>query len=108
MKTSSYIEKKNELRRRVIALLTREEIDYLDKLGKDAWFSYGRKLTHTKIISFIIDVLMRLGVDCHGVKSSRDLEEKVKNAIARVLISESLVIKTNGKKEAPMTIQKSQ
>ena len=84
------LKEKEELRQRVIALLTREQIDFLDKLGKDARFSTGKKLTHTKIISYLIDILMRLGVDGKALKTSYDLEEKIKNSIVKSLISKSL------------------
>ena len=72
IKTNSKSQNQKELRQRVIALLTREEIEFLDKLGMDALFSRSNKLTRTKLISYIIDILIRLGIDGKGIKTSDD------------------------------------
>ena len=37
-----------------VTSLTREQIDYLDKLGKDAHFEYGRKLSRARILSELV------------------------------------------------------
>ena len=46
---------KSKAKRRVIALLSREEMDFIDKIGKDALFSTGSKLTRVDIIAALID-----------------------------------------------------
>lgn len=83
--------KEIDLRQRVIALLTREQIEYLDKIGNDARFSTGKKITHIKIVSALVDLLMHLGVDGKGLRDSADLEEKIKNGIIKTLISNALL-----------------
>ncbi len=80
----------NEMRQRVIALLTREQLDFLDKLGKDAFFTTGHKLTHTKIVSYSLDLLISLGLDGKNIKSYEDLENKAKEAIMKKIIASSL------------------
>jgi hypothetical protein len=102
IKTTSKSQNQKELRQRVIALLTRREIEFLDKLGMDALFSRGSKLTRTKLISHIIDILIRLGIDGKGVKSSYDLEEKIKNVIIKNLVTQPLLTHEKPiKKEEP-------
>lgn len=45
-----------------VTFLNRQEIDYLDKLGKDYYFKYGSKLSRAKILSELVKLLMHLGV----------------------------------------------
>ncbi|MBI4436919.1 MAG: hypothetical protein HY590_05890 [Candidatus Omnitrophica bacterium] len=62
---------------RVIALLNREQVDFLDKLGKDALFTTGAKLSRTKIIYTMVNALRALGVTGDGVRSKEELEQKI-------------------------------
>ncbi len=62
---------------RVIASLNREQIDFLDKIGKDALFSSGVKLSRTHILSAMVNVLKRLEVTGEGVNSSEQFEQRV-------------------------------
>jgi len=66
---------------RVIALLGRDQVDFLDKISKDALFSTGSKLSRTKIISAMVDVLKDLHVSGRGVKTSDELERKILEAM---------------------------
>ena len=62
---------------RVIASLNREQLDFLDKIGKDALFSSGVKLSRTEILSAMVNVLKRLPLSGEGVHSGRQFEEQV-------------------------------
>ena len=62
---------------RVIALLNREQVDFLDELGKDALFSTGAKLSRTKIIYAMVNALRSLGLTGQGVRSKEELEQKI-------------------------------
>ena len=62
---------------RVIALLNREQVDFLDEVGKDALFSTGAKLSRTKIIYAMVNALRSLGVRGQGVRSKEELEQKI-------------------------------
>ena len=62
---------------RVIALLNREQVDFLDELGKDALFSTGAKLSRTKIIYAMVNALHSLGITGQGVRSKEELEQKI-------------------------------
>jgi hypothetical protein len=62
---------------RIVAFLTREEIDFIDSLAKDALFSTGHKLSRTDIIRAIIDTLKAVNIDGNGVYNKLDLEKKL-------------------------------
>ena len=62
---------------RVIALLNREQVDFLDKVGKDALFTTGAKLSRTKIIYAMVNALRSLGLTGDSVRSKEELEQKI-------------------------------
>jgi hypothetical protein len=62
---------------RIVAFLTREEIDFIDSLSKDALFSTGRRLSRTDIVRAMIDAIRAREVDGNGVSSKSDLEQKL-------------------------------
>ena len=47
---------------RVITALGREEMDFLDKIGKDALFTTGHKLSYNEILRALIDFAMEAGI----------------------------------------------
>jgi len=59
---------------RVVTFLTREEIDFLDKLGKDALFSSGLKLSRTRIIEDMVELLSKTQLSCMSIKTDEELE----------------------------------
>lgn len=69
---------------RVITFLTREELDFLDKVGKDALFSAGTKLSRSKIISAIVNAIRKLGLDGCGLSSKGELERRIIKAMKNV------------------------
>lgn len=68
---------------RVVTFLNRDEVDYLDKLGKDALFSSGMKLSRAKIIAWLIDFIEELQLSGKDIKSEKDLENKILEGIKR-------------------------
>ncbi|MFH1338738.1 MAG: hypothetical protein ABIH40_02705 [Candidatus Omnitrophota bacterium] len=62
---------------RVVTFLKRDEVDFLDKLGKDALFSTGLKLSRAKLIAWLIDFAERLRINGRGIKSENDLEKQI-------------------------------
>lgn len=62
---------------RVIASLNREQIDVLDKIGKDALFSSGVKLSRTEILAAMVNVLRRLNLTGEGIHSPEQFEQRV-------------------------------
>lgn len=59
---------------RVITMLGREEIDYLDKVGKDALFSTGHKLSYNEILRGLIDYAKEVNVSGENIKSATELK----------------------------------
>ena len=78
-------DKNAQLRQRVVTLLTRQQVDFLDKIGKDMLFFVGKKLSRGKIISLLVDILLEYKdrIDMKGVKDPKDLKEKVLEAIKK-------------------------
>ena len=69
--------KTNERLQRVIALLNREDIDYLDNIGKDSLFTKGTKLSRIKIIRAMIEAMKKLDITGKGIGSEEDLKEEI-------------------------------
>lgn len=62
---------------RVVTFLNRDEVDFLDKLGKDALFSTGIKLSRARIISWLVDFIEKLNVDGKYITSEENFENKI-------------------------------
>ena len=66
---------------RVIAALNREQVDYLDKIGKDAQFSSVIKLSRTQILAAMVNALKRLNLTGEGVTTAEQFEQRIVNAM---------------------------
>ena len=62
---------------RVIAIMNREEIDYLDKIGKDSLFTTGNKLSRIKILRAMVDSMKELRIDGKNIKNEEDLKNEI-------------------------------
>jgi len=62
---------------RVVTFLDRTQVDYLDKMGKDALFSTGVKFPRTRVISALIDLLRKMNVSGEGLRTDLDLEQRL-------------------------------
>lgn len=65
------------MRHRVITMLDRRELEFLDKLGKDSMFSTGHKLSYSEILKWLIDFIMEIGLTGENVNSKDKLEEMI-------------------------------
>ena len=70
-------DKQNERTGRIVAFLTRAEVDFIDSLAKDALFSTGHKLSRTDIIRAMIDAITIKYVDGKGISSKSGLERRL-------------------------------
>lgn len=77
-------DQKQELYQRVIAFLNREQVDFMDKIGKDALFSKGTKLSRSKIISSLVDLMTELDINGEGISSLEELKQRIKEKIRPV------------------------
>src|SRR3989338_1296266 len=66
---------------RVIASLNRQQGDFLDKIGKDAQFSSGLKLSRTDILAAMVNALKRLDLTGDGVRTAEQFEQRIVDAI---------------------------
>jgi hypothetical protein len=66
---------------RVITMLCRSEVDFLDKLGKDALFTTGHKLSYNEILRGLIDFAMELRVSGEKIRSADELKESLLHLI---------------------------
>jgi len=73
--------KRNGIKRRVIALVDREEMEFLEKLSMDSLFSTGRKLTKIDVIGALIDAAMQLKINAHDIHSKKELVEKIVSVV---------------------------
>jgi len=62
---------------KVVALLNREETDFLDKLGKDSLFSTGHKLSYNDILKTMVDFAMDAGLKGEDIGSPEILKAKI-------------------------------
>ncbi|MEW6100839.1 MAG: hypothetical protein AB1481_00900 [Candidatus Omnitrophota bacterium] len=67
-----------EKNQRVVTFLSRDEVDFLDKMGKDALFSTGTKLSRAKILAWLVDFIEALRIGGEGIKTEKDLENRIK------------------------------
>jgi len=74
-----------EKNQRVVTFLNRDEVDFLDKLGKDALFSTGLKLSRAKLIAWLVDFMKGLNLKVEGIKSEREFEKRIKEVFGRNL-----------------------
>ena len=70
-----------QIQQRVIVFLNREQVDFLDKLGKDTLFAGKKKLPRTKIIAGLVNLLIDLDINGKDISCLDDLKRKIKEKI---------------------------
>ena len=81
---------------RVIASLNREQVDYIDKLGKDAQFSSGIKLSRTQILAAMVNALKRLNLTGEGISNAEQFEQRIVDAMMHKAMHKAKGGKRNG------------
>ena len=97
------MKKNKELYQRVIAFLNREQVDLLDRIGKDALFSKGVKLSRAKIIYCLVDLMKELNINGEGICSLNELKQRIKEKIGSSWPSPSEIINFKEKQLKPTT-----
>lgn len=72
-----------EKKERVVTFLNRQELDFLDKLGKDALFSCGLKISRAKVIEWMVDFIQKLNLSGENIRSEKDFESRVMDILKR-------------------------
>jgi len=67
-----------EFRHRIIAVVDRQELEFLDKVGRDALYSTGHKLSYNEIVRGLIDFMLEIGLSGDNIKSRNALRDKLK------------------------------
>ena len=70
---------------KVITSLDRTEMDFLDKMGKDALFSIGHRLSYSVILKGLVDFAIEIGLSGKDVGSVEALKEKLLREIEEKL-----------------------
>ena len=70
---------------RVVTFLDRDQVDWLDRIGKDALFSTGAKFPRTRIIAGLIDFLQWTNVSGDGVRTGRDFQDRLVAACRKAM-----------------------
>jgi len=69
---------------RVVTFMTRQELEFLDKLEKDMMFSTGKHIPRSQIIQDLAELLSRSGMDAVGIKDDSALEKRMLEALAKM------------------------
>jgi hypothetical protein len=81
-------ENKDIARHRVITMLERKEVEFLDKLNKDAMFSTGHRFAYSEILKGLVDLAMETGVSGEKVSSTEAFKEKLLQQIRQLMQEE--------------------
>ena len=63
--------------------MTENQIKFLDELGMEAKRTGGYKLAKTVIIRACLEVLKKLNINLQGVKTEKDLTERILEAVKK-------------------------
>lgn len=74
---------------RVVTFLSREQLDFLDKMEKDMLFTSGKYISRSQIIQDLAELLSRTGLDASGIKSNEELQNKIFEAIVKMKAEQS-------------------
>ena len=76
------------LEHRVITMLDRKEMDFLDKLAKDALFSTGRKMSHSETLKWLVDFAIDMQMTGEKIHSVVDFKEKLMDKMKERILRE--------------------
>lgn len=70
----------NGAKARLLVLISRQEMDFIDGISKDAMFSTGRKLSRTDVVAAILDAAASLAITGKNIHSKEELREYILEA----------------------------
>lgn len=89
---------------RVVVNLTREELEFIDSIGRDALFTTGKRLTNNKIIRAFINVMKEIKIKGDGLYSACELKNRV---LIKLRIRKEKRMHPRLKKQATLSWRKS-
>jgi len=69
---------------RVVTFLNRQELEFLDKMERDMMFSGSARISRSKILEDLVDVLSRTQISASGIKDNQELEARIIAAIRQM------------------------
>jgi len=81
----------NNHKARLVAMIHRDGMDFIDRIGKDALFTTGKKLSRREVVSAILKAVAQLPINGKNVHSENELREYI------VKIMEEKTNETEGK-----------
>lgn len=93
----------NKKLHRVIAIMDRDEIDYLDKIGKDSLFTSGTKLSRIKILRAMVDAMKELKIDGKNIRNETGLKNEILKKVSSYIKDALILILTLGLLTMPVT-----
>ena len=76
--------KKDVNTHRVVTFLTRQELEFLDKLEKDVIFSTGMHISRSQILQDLAELLAKTNMNAIGIRDDQELKAKMAQAIAGI------------------------
>jgi len=68
----------NNQKARLVAMISRHDIDFIDRISKDAQFSTGHKLSRNDVVSAILDAAASLPITGKNIHSKDELRSHIK------------------------------
>ena len=93
-----------ESRQKVMVFLNREQVDLLDKIGKDAVFSGGKKLSRVKIIACLVDLANELEISGEGISSVEELKKIIKEKMVLLGLRDAILKESKKKSTTISTV----
>lgn len=62
---------------RVVVNLTREELEFIDNIGRDALYTTGKRLTNNRIIRAFISVMREIKLKGDGLYNAEELKNRI-------------------------------
>ncbi|MFC1624657.1 PilZ domain-containing protein [Candidatus Omnitrophota bacterium] len=88
---------------RVVVNLTREELEFIDNIGRDALFTTGKRLTNNKIIRAFIEVMQEVKVKGDGLYNAEELKNRI---LVKLRIKKDKRVYSRFKKEVTLSWRK--
>ncbi len=66
---------------RLVAMIHRGEMDLIDRIGKDALFTAGKKLSRAEVVSAILNAVAQLPINGKDMHSQQELREYIGKVI---------------------------
>lgn len=88
---------------RVVVNLTREDLEFIDNIGRDALFTTGKRLTNNKIICAFVSVMKEIKIKGDSLYNTEELKNRI---LVKLRIKKELRTYPRFKKEVTLSWRK--